>query len=112
LQQVFAAKESQLKELQAAFAAEQAARATEAECVSWLQSKVDALTQENYEVRQTLGHCPVVHRSLAPGQGAWLLVTAGRRWGASVQERCKVQEFVRCQLPLLQLRCGLMHCLK
>ena len=50
-QQVFAAKEAQLKELQTALATERAGRAADAEGVAWLQSKVDALTQENYEVR-------------------------------------------------------------
>ncbi len=58
-QQVFAAKEAQLKELQAALAAERAGRAADAEGVAWLQSKVDALTQENYEV------------SRLPGQHVW-----------------------------------------
>ena len=67
-QQVFAAKEAQLKELQAALTAEQAARAAEAECVAWLQSKVDALTQENYEVR-TRGSLqqPIIRESCEAG---------------------------------------------
>lgn len=50
MQRAFAAKEAQLVDLASALATEQQLRLAEVQTVTWLRSKVNVLSQENYAV--------------------------------------------------------------